>query len=115
MATSPVARTCLNNGIANGIRYAFDIDPASSTVGDPIIMVVRDADGNPVVEARDLATGRDDVTFGVLATENLTDWQNASLIPMEKFNDGYWKPAESTSSAYVYPAKMFFKYSVEVK
>jgi endoglucanase len=104
------------NGIKNGIRYAFDIDPASSTVGDPIIKVVFDSDGNPVVQSRNLASGRDDVTFGILATENLTNWDSATLIPMKKFSaDGYWKPTASEDSTYVYPAKMFFKYTIEVQ
>ena len=104
-------------GIANAVRYAFDIDPEKgpAEIGDPIIQIVRDAAGNPVVEARDLASGRGDVTFGILATENLTDWTDATLIQMEKFGDGFWKPSDSADSAYVYPAKMFFKYTVEVK
>ena len=104
------------NGIERAVRYAFDIDPASSTVGKPIIKVVRDEYGNPVVEARDLADGRDDVTFGVLATENLNDWGNATLVPMKKFaTDGYWKPSASESSTYVFPTQMFFKYTIDVK
>ena len=37
-------------------------------------------------------------------------------MPLEKFEtDGFWKPSASESSGYVYPAKMFFKYTVEVK
>jgi len=104
------------NGIKNGIRYAFDIDPASSTVGDPIIKVVFDSNGNPVVESRNLADGRDDVTFGVLATENLNDWTSATLVPMEKFPDGFWKPADSkNNSSYVFPSKMFFKYQIDIR
>ena len=103
------------NGIKNGIRYAFDIDPASSTVGDPIIKVVPDSNGNPVVEARNLADGRDDVAFGVLATENLNDWTGATLVPMKKFSDGLWKPTASESHTYVFPAQMFFKYKVDIK
>jgi len=103
------------NGIENGIRYAFEIDPASSTLGDPIIKVVFDSNGNPVVESRTLAEGRDDVTFGILATENLSDW--TTLVPMKQFTtDGrIWKPTASEDSSYVYPAKMFFRYTVEVK
>ena len=105
------------NGIKNGVRYAFDIDPATSDVGTPIIQVVRDVSGNPCVQARELAEGRSDVTFGVLATENLSDWNDAVLIPMEKFDsDSLWKPSASkNNSSYVFPAKMFFKYSVEIQ
>ena len=105
-------------GIPNGIRYAFDIDPAKGPekIGDPIIQVVRDANGNPSVQARDLASGRSDVTFGILATENLNDWNSAHLIQMEKFaTDGLWKPADSASAGYVFPEKLFFKYKVDVK
>lgn len=105
----------MSGGIANAVRYAFDIAPGSSDVGDPIIKVVRDAAGNPVVLARALAGNRDDVTFGVLATENLTDWTSATLVPMEEFSDGFWKPVASESPNYVFPSKMFFKYSIEVK
>ena len=105
----------MSGGIANAVRYAFDIAPGSSDVGDPIIKVVRDAAGNPVVLARALAGNRDDVTFGVLATENLTDWTSATLMPMEEFSDGFWKPVASESPNYVFPAKMFFKYTIVVR
>jgi len=104
----------VTNGIANGVRYAFDIDPAVATVGEPIIKVVRDADGNPVVETRALASGRSDVTFVILASEDLKDW--TTLVPMKQFTtDGYWKPTASEESAYVFPAQLFFKYTIEVK
>ena len=105
-------------GIANGVRYAFDIDPEKGPdkIGVPIIQVVRDANGNPCVQARGLASGRSDVTFGILATQDLSDWSNAVLIPMKKFDsDSFWKPSASANSGYVYPDKMFFKYTVEVK
>ncbi|MBQ6137558.1 MAG: hypothetical protein IJI73_09335 [Kiritimatiellae bacterium] len=106
----------VTNGIANGVRYAFDIDPATSEIGTPIIQVVRDADGNPSVQSRDLATGRDDVTFGVLATPDLTDWSNAALVPMTKFaSDGLWRPTASESSGYVFPSQMFFRYKIEIQ
>ena len=106
----------VTNGIANGVRYAFDIDPATSEIGTPILQVVRDGSGNPCVRARDLASGRDDVTFGVLATPDLSDWSQATLVPMEKFDsDSLWKPSASKTSGYVYPAKMFFRYSIEIQ
>ncbi len=104
------------NGIPNAVRYAFNIDPATSAVGTPIIQIELDANGNPCVRSRELASGRDDVTFGILATEDLSDWSKAVLVPMKKSaDDGLWKPAASEGSSYVFPAKMFFKYSVEIK
>jgi hypothetical protein len=106
----------VTKGIANVIRYAFDIDPQSSDIGTPIMQVVRDADGNPAVRTRDLAEGRSDVTFGILATPDLTDWSKATLVPMEKAaSDGLWKPSASKKSTYVYPAQMFFRYTIDVK
>ena len=107
----------VTNGIANGVRYAFDIDPQTSDIGTPVIQVVRDADGNPVVQARSLAEGRDDLSFGVLATENLDDWSGATLVPMKRFaTDGFWKPVESENNpSYVFPSKMFFRYTIDVR
>ena len=106
------------NGIERGVRYAFDIDPAKgpSEIGEPIIKVVFDENGKPAVQSRDLAAGRDDVTFSVLASENLTDWSEAILVPMEKFEaDGLWRPADSDESGYEFPSKMFFKYLLDIK
>ena len=99
------------------ILAAFDIDPAVSAIGTPVIQVVRDADGNPVVQARSLAEGRDDLSFGVLATENLDDWSGAALVPMKRFEtDGFWKPVESENNpSYVFPSKMFFRYTIDVR
>ena len=108
----------VTNGIANGVRYAFDIDPEKGpdAIGKPIIEVVRDANGNPSVQSRDLATGRDDVTFGILATPDFTDWSNATLVPMTKFaTDGLWRPTASESSGYVFPSQMFFKYTIDIQ
>ena len=106
----------MTNGIANGVRYAFNIDPATSEIGSPIIQVVRDANGNPSVQSRDLAEGRSDVTFAILATPDLTDWSNAKLVPMTKFAaDGLWKPTASESSGYVFPSQMFFKYVIDIQ
>ena len=107
-----------SNGIANGVRYAFDIPPEKGldAIGEPIIQIVRDANGNPSVQSRDLATGRDDVTFGILATPDLTDWSNATLVPMTKFaTDGLWRPTASESSGYVFPPQMFFRYKIDIQ
>ena len=103
-----------SDGIANCIRYAFNIGPDAGGIGDPIIKVVCDANGNPALESRDLAPGRDDVTFDVLATEDLSNWSQAALIPMTVVN-GLWKPTASESPNYVFPAKMFFKYTIVVR
>ncbi len=106
------------NGIENGVRYAFDIAPEKGpdSIGTPIIQVVQDANGNPSVQSRDLATGRDDVTFGILATPDLTDWSNATLVPMTKFaTDGLWRPTASESSGYVFPSQMFFRYKIDIQ
>ena len=102
-------------GIENIVRYAFNIDPASTTIGDPIIKIVFDANGHPSVQSRELAEGRDDVTFDVLATEDLADWSNATLIKMKKCDDGLWKPVDSEGPGYVFPDKMFYKYLLDVK
>ena len=67
------------------------------------------------VEVRDLARGRTDVTFGILATPDLDDWSNAVLVPMERFDDGFWKPSASNTSGYTFPATMFFKYSIDIR
>ena len=103
--------------IENAVRYAFDIDPQTDEIGDPpIIQVVMDESDNPAVRSRDLAEGRDDVTFGILATEDLGDWSDTALVPMEKsVTDGLWRPAASENPSYVYPAQMFFKYTIEVR
>ena len=77
---------------------------------------MRDAGGNPSIQSRSLATGRDDVTFGILATPDLADWSNATLIPMTKSAaDGLWKPTASESSGYVFPSQMFFKYTIDIQ
>jgi uncharacterized repeat protein (TIGR02543 family) len=110
------AADMMTNGIANVVRYAFDIPPAISEVGTPVIKIVTDANGNPCVQSRDLATGRDDVSLTVLATEDLSSWQGAALVPMEKSaTDGLWKPSASKTSGYVFPSKMFFKYKIDLR
>jgi hypothetical protein len=104
------------NGIENGVRYAFDLDPAASDVGTPVIKIVRDANGNPCVEARDLAGDRDDVAFGILATPDLTDWGGATIVAMTKSAaDGLWKPAASETPGYVFPPQMFFRYTIDIR
>ena len=102
--------------IENAVRYAFDIAPQTAEIGDPpILQVVMDGNGNPAVQSRNLAEGRDDVTFGILATENLTDWGDTALVPMEKSaTDGLWRPAASETPGYVYPAQMFFRYLIDI-
>ena len=101
--------------IANVVRYAFDIGPTATTVGDPIIKVVFDKNGHPSVQSRELAAGRDDVTFDVLATKDLADWGRAKRITMKLCDDGLWKPVESEDPNYVFPDKMFYKYLIDVE
>ena len=100
--------------IANIVRYAFNIGPTETTVGDPIIKVVFDKNGHPSVQSRELAAGRDDVTFDVLATKDLADWGSAKRITMKLCDDGLWKPVESEDPNYVFPEKMFYKYLINV-
>ena len=102
----------VTNGIANGVRYAFDIDPATSDVGTPIIDIGPYQSGNLAVKLRALADGRDDVSYGVLVTESLDDWAHATFVPYSEFTDGMLSPAAVKNPA---PAHMFFKYSVEIQ
>ena len=86
----------------------------ATTVGDPIIKVVFDKNGHPSVQSRELAAGRDDVTFDVLATKDLADWGSAKRVTMKLCDDGLWKPVESEDPNYVFPEKMFYKYLINV-
>ena len=105
-------------GVANVVRYAFDIDPAKGAdeIGEPILTLVSDAEGNPAVKLRNLAEGRGDVAVSVLASEDLSDWSKATVVPMEEFSaEGLWTPASNRKSGGTAPAQMFFKYTVDVK
>ena len=77
------------NGIPNAIRYVFNIDPAHgpTEIGEPIIRVVSDANGNPCVRFREVVNPLG-VTLDVLATERLDTWGESFLIDMEPFADG---------------------------
>ena len=104
-------------GIVNAVRYAFDIDPAKGAdeIGEPILKIVRDADGKPAVRLRNLAEGRSDVAVSVLASEDLNDWSKATVVSPEEFSaDGLWKPASNRKSGAV-PSQMFFRYTVDVR
>ena len=98
------------NGIKNGVRYAFDIDPATSEIGTPIIDIGPYQSGNLAVKLRALAEGRDDVTYGVLATESLDDWTHATFVPYSQFSDGVLSPSAVKNPA---PAQMFFRYKID--
>ena len=100
------------NGIANAIRYAFDIDPATSEIGTPIIDIGPYQSGNLAVKLRALAEGRSDVTYGVLATETLGDWEHATFVPYSEFTNGTLAPSAVKNPA---PAQMFFKYRIEIQ
>jgi hypothetical protein len=104
-------------GIANAVRYAFNIDPSKGAdeIGEPILKVVQDDDGNPAVKLRSLAEGRGDVALKVLATEDLGDWSKATLVPMDEVTpEGIWKPARMRKSGGA-PSQMFFRYTIDVK
>lgn len=102
----------MTNGIANGVRYAFDIDPQAAEIGTPIIDIGPNQSGKLAVKLRALADGRDDVTYGVFATETLGDWTNATFVPYSDFADGTLTPAAVKNPA---PAQMFFKYRLEIQ
>ena len=99
------------NGIDNRVRYAFDIDPAASDIGTPIIDIGPYQSGSMAVKLRALADGRSDVTYGVLATESLDDWAKAVFVPYSQFTDGALAPSAVKDPA---PAKMFFRYKLDI-
>ena len=104
-------------GIPNVIRYAFDIDPAKGAdeIGEPVLKVVHDSNGKPAVKLRNLAEGRGDVAVSVLASEDLSDWSKATVVPMEEFSEErLWTPASNRKSGGA-PSQMFFRYKVDVK
>ena len=103
-----------HNGIAKGIRYAFDIAPAfgPDELGEPIIDIGPYQGGDIAVKLRALADGRDDVTYGVLATESLDDWTNATFVPYSDFTNGTLTPAKVEDPA---PSQMFFKYKIDIQ
>lgn len=100
------------NGIANGVRYAFDIAPQTSEIGTPIIDIGPSKSGGLAVKLRALAEGRDDVVYGVFATESLDDWAHATFVPYSEFTNGTLSPSVVRSPA---PAQMFFRYRVDVQ
>ena len=64
------------------------------------------------MKLRALAEGRNDVTYGVLATESLDDWTHATFVPYSDFTDGAITPAAVKNPA---PAQMFFKYKITIQ
>ena len=106
----PEAKTA--NGIENAIRYAFDIAPESSGFGAPIMEIGANAAGGLAVKLRALAKNRSDVAYGVLASESLDDWTNATFVPYSQFTDGTLTPSAVKNPA---PAQMFFKYSIAIQ
>ncbi len=90
-----------------------------TSTGSPTFTIADEAAfSNAVVAAGadGLVVARANWVFGILATEDLTDWSNATLVPMTKFaTDGLWRPTASESSGYVFPSQMFFKYTIEIQ
>ena len=64
------------------------------------------------MKLRPLAEGRDDVTYGVLATETLNDWTHATCVPYSQFTQGMLNPSAVKDPA---PAQMFFKYRIDIQ
>ena len=99
-----------HEGIPAGIRYVFGIDRSigPADLAEPLLDITFDANGKPVVKLPALVN-TEDVTVTVLATEDLTDWSDAKLVPMtyEK-SDGTWHLVDDNP-----PPQMFFKYSIK--
>ena len=107
----------LVNGIPAAARYVFGIDPniGPADLSEPLIDVKFDANGNPYVKLPPLAN-TEGATVTVLATENLYDWSQATLVPMRLYVDGSFRPvAYGNDPDYVYPPKMFFRYRITVE
>ena len=92
------------------MRYVFDIDPdiGPDELPEPLIDITFDANGTPSVKLPE-QKNTEGVTVTVLATEDLTDWSNAKLVPMayDKVDDTY-KPTNG-----VYPNQMFYKWRLD--
>ncbi len=103
-----------HNGIAKGVRYAFDIAPAYGPheIGTPILDIGPGSDGAVSVKLRPLAENRSDVAYGVLATESLDDWEHATFVPYGEFTEGMLSPSEVKDPV---PAQMFFKYRLDIQ
>ena len=97
------------NGIPAIVRYVFDIDPdiGPDELDEPLIDITFDANGTPSVKLPE-QKNTEGVTVTVLATEDLTDWSNAKLIPMVYDDvDGTYKPAGDEC-----PPRLFFKWRI---
>ena len=100
----------LENGIPAAVRYVFGIDPAlgPADLPEPLIDVTFDANGNPCVKLPE-QKNTEGVTVSVLATEDLSDWSDAKLVPMVyDASDGTYKPADGESL----PSRLFFKWRI---
>ena len=101
----------LENGIPAVVRYVFGIDPAlgPADLPEPLIDVKFDENGHPCVKLPE-QKNTEGVTVSVLATEDLSDWSNAKIIPMSyDATTGTWHPADGIDR----PA-MFFKWRIAV-
>jgi hypothetical protein len=99
----------LENGIPAVVRYVFGIDPAlgPADLPEPLIDVKIDANGKPYVKLPPLVN-TEGATVTVLATEDLSDWSDAKLVPMVyDASDGTYKPADGESLP-----RLFFKWAI---
>ena len=97
------------NGIPVGARYVFGINPAlgPADLAEPLIDIGFDAEGNPSVRIPE-PVNTDGATVTVLATEDLSDWSPAKLVPLAYDAwDGTYKPAVVER-----PPRLFFKWTV---
>ena len=96
-------------GIPAGVRYVFGIDPSigPADLTEPLLDIGFDTDGKPYVKLPPIVN-TEGATVTVLATEDLTDWDNAAEYPVDSAT-GICAPDFDPV-----PPKMFFKYSIDV-
>ena len=92
------------DGIANLLKYAFNMDPTVSYQGDDRILrpdggqsglpaiVVRDDEGRSRVELSFVARrNAQDLSYRVQGSSNLLDWQNVATLPTIRNIDDQWR------------------------
>ena len=101
------------NGIPLAARYIFDIysmDAVLTEAGDPVMRVEFDENGEPYVQFAEHVYGTaDEVTLEVLATPDVTDWDDPEVIPVD-LDEGRAKPAYLNGV----PPAMFFKWRMTI-
>jgi hypothetical protein len=101
------------NGIPLGARYVFGIDRMDAVLTDgnePVFRVEFDENGEPYVQFAEHVYGTaDEVTLEVLATPDVTDWDDPEVIPVD-LDEGRAKPAYLNGV----PPAMFFKWRMTI-